>query len=434
MSGTKNAQQLLSTSWEFIRPPVKNDEAGRSTDYDLSSQEISQRPPRYIEVQHGNIFLSSHPQISPTEKVPEGDLDKVENSSVPYQERISELEDAVCRLQKIVYQSQTGFSTAEKELLEQIENMKKTQMAKDKRTMQICWEHRALQEKFVRQERVLLSLQHENRSLQKRIVQYEHCLDDVSERVVHAIMAEDRLRAEFALLKNRMRDLEVKNTTSGSMGSPARGKDEGYCTMSSGPLPSTLENLPEEPEQWILSDGGHSADMEDWSLSQEELVAQLEEEDSNEWTWRNSQFAPLNMDAKCEEISTLLEEEIVYSESEELPCKDFTSDFYKLVNIQSESCKSLMLEDSDAAKIDSDSDAAEQCSSLSEMGQEQLCSCSSSDESTEMHFSAKLPSAQISKSLQEQKRQYAFPKQWRRSFGWRKVPIQTNESTNVEGE
>lgn len=60
-----------------IRPPVKNDEAGRSTDYDLSSQEISQRPPRYIEVQHGNIFLSSHPQISPTEKVPEGDLDKV---------------------------------------------------------------------------------------------------------------------------------------------------------------------------------------------------------------------------------------------------------------------------------------------------------------------------------------------------------------------
>ncbi|XP_059612552.1 uncharacterized protein LOC132259032 isoform X2 [Phlebotomus argentipes] len=407
--------RAIKRKWKTSRerPPVRNDGAGKSGEYDLSSQ-ISHQP-RYIGVQHGNIFLSPRPQSPQVERLPDDDVEKVENSSIPYQERISELEDAVCRLQKIVYQSQTGFSTAEKELLEQIDDMRKTQLAKDRRTMQICLEHRALQERFMRQERVLQCLQNENRSLHKRILQYEHCLDDVSKRVIDAIIAEDRLRAEFAVLKNRIRDLEVKNAAIGSMGSPARGRDEGYCTMSSGPLPSTLENLPEEPEQWILSDGGHSADMEDWSLSQEELVAQLEE-DSNEWTWGNPHL-------------TLLDDEIVYSESEELPCKDFTSDFYKLVSIQSESCKSLTLEDSDG-KIDSDSDVAERGSSMSELGQEQMFSCSSSDESTtEVHFSPKPAS-----DVQEQKRHYFLPKQWKRSSGWRKVSVQTNESTNVEDE
>uniref|UniRef100_A0A1B0GKL8 Uncharacterized protein n=1 Tax=Lutzomyia longipalpis TaxID=7200 RepID=A0A1B0GKL8_LUTLO len=239
-------------------------------------------------------------------------------------------------------------------------------------------------EKFTRQERVLLSLQHENRALHKRILQYEHCLDDVSKRVVNAIIAEDRLRAEFAVLKGRIRDLEVKNTSISSP--PARGKDEGYCTMSSGPLLSTLENLPEEPEQWILSDGGHSAEMEDWSLSQEELMEQLDEDEEVNWTIENSNFVLPNFERNCEEFSTLLNEEIIYSESEELACKDFTSDFYKLVNIQPESCKSLIFESDDANKIDSESDVADHSSSVvSDMGQEQLYTCSSSDESTDMN-------------------------------------------------
>ncbi|GAB0096262.1 hypothetical protein DMENIID0001_117460 [Sergentomyia squamirostris] len=467
---------LLYLSTVLREPPVvvrsDSTRGGRSEEFPPNLQ-----PPRFIEVQHGSIFLSAHPQTTTSSSssagkvaaseagAPEEEVRfqlieygfmkqlmmklvrQVENSSSPYLERISELEDAVCELQQIVYQSQTGFSSAEKELIEQIDNLKRTQMAKDRRTMQICWEHRALQEKFHKQESMLVNLQHENKFLRKRILQYEHCLDDVSKRVIDAIMAEDRLRAEFVVLKNRIRDLEVKNTTAtGSMGSPARGRDEGYCTMSSGPLPSTLENLPEEPEQWILTTGGgSSAEMEDWSLSQEELVAQLEEEDTNDWTWANSHIIPQNSDAKCEEFSVLLNEEIVYSESEELPCKDFTSDFYKLVSIQSESCKSLTLDDEDEEEedvaagfsgycggiemTDSDSsqnDAGEQSfSSISEIGQEQMCSCSSSDESTDPPVTAR---AAIVKNVP--KRSPWLPAQWKRSSGWRKVVARPNVSPN----
>ncbi|XP_055686868.1 uncharacterized protein LOC129792115 [Lutzomyia longipalpis] len=437
MSGSKN---LLSTSWEFIRPPIRCDEAaGRSAEYNLpTTQDISQHVPRFIEVQRGNIFLSPQPQTSAAaEKIVEKDLDKTANSTIPYRERISELEDAVCRLQKIVYQSQTGFSTAEKELLQQIDEMKKTQATKDRKTIQLCWEHRALQEKFTRQERVLLSLQHENRALHKRILQYEHCLDDVSKRVVNAIIAEDRLRAEFAVLKGRIRDLEVKNTSISSP--PARGKDEGYCTMSSGPLLSTLENLPEEPEQWILSDGGHSAEMEDWSLSQEELMEQLDEDEEVNWTIENSNFVLPNFERNCEEFSTLLNEEIIYSESEELACKDFTSDFYKLVNIQPESCKSLIFESDDANKIDSESDAADHSSSVvSDMGQEQLYTCSSSDESTDMNnYQVATPSTSksgLTTVPERKKRSYFLPKQWQRSSGWRRISIKRNESTSNQGK
>ena len=107
-----------------------------------------------------------------------------------------------------------------------------------------------------------------------RVRQYEHCLDDVMRKVVDAIVAEDNLREEVSLLKARVRDLEAQNAAlSGS--SPAKGRDEGYCTMSSGqPQPSNghLEDLPEEPEQWLLPAEPCSTEMEDWSMSQEELA------------------------------------------------------------------------------------------------------------------------------------------------------------------
>jgi len=93
-------------------------------------------------------------------------------------------------------------------------------------------------------------MQQENRSLLTRIRQYEHCLDDVMRKVVDAIVAEDNLREEVSMLKGRVRDLEAQNAALSA--SPVKGRDEGYCTMSSGqPQPSNghLEDLPEEPEQ-----------------------------------------------------------------------------------------------------------------------------------------------------------------------------------------
>lgn len=107
-----------------------------------------------------------------------------------------------------------------------------------------------------------------------RVRQYEHCLDDVMRKVVDAIVAEDNLREEVSLLKSRVRDLEAQNAALSSA-SPAKGRDEGYCTMSSGqPQPSNghLEDLPEEPEQWLLPAEPCSTEMEDWSMSQEELA------------------------------------------------------------------------------------------------------------------------------------------------------------------
>lgn len=116
-------------------------------------------------------------------------------------------------------------------------------------------------------------MQQENRALLTRIRQYEHCLDDVMRKVVDAIVAEDNLREEVSMLKSRVRDLEAQNAA--LSGSPVKGRDEGYCTMSSGqPQPSNghLEDLPEEPEQWLLPAEPCSTEMEDWSMSQEELA------------------------------------------------------------------------------------------------------------------------------------------------------------------
>lgn len=205
-------------------------------------------------------------------------------------------------------------------------------------------------------------LQTENRVLQKRIHQYEKCLDDVTKKVIDAIINEDRLRVEVGVLRDRVLDLEAQTVlppppplTNGfrSGGSPAKGRDEGYATMP--PTTSTLENLPEEPEQYLTatcstfnccsSDGiaePCTAEMEDWSLSQEDVGGTITLDE--DWIWKEATSigAPPPIDL---EHANLLNNPIVYSEDEdELVCKEFTSDYYRLVNLKSESNKSLVLE------------------------------------------------------------------------------------------
>lgn len=127
-------------------------------------------------------------------------------------------------------------------------------------------------------------------------------------KVVDALVAEDCLRDEVSILKNRVRDLEAQNAA--LTASPAKSRDEGYCTMSSGqPQPTQdghLAELPEEPEQWLVSAEPCTAEMEDWSMSQEELATALE--DSHEWIW-NSSFLTTN-ETQTEDVSTLLQEQV----------------------------------------------------------------------------------------------------------------------------
>lgn len=165
-------------------------------------------------------------------------------------------------------------------------------------------------------------------------------------KVVDALVAEDNLREEVTKLKNRVRDLEAQNAalslspsanSTGTCGSSisatalqavvassattatptavttAMGRgDEGYCTMSSGqPAPGCdahLEDLPEEPEQMFVLPEPCSAELEEWSMSQEELGAALEE-DVNEadWLWNSSSFLNSTLESQSESISQLLE-------------------------------------------------------------------------------------------------------------------------------
>ena len=154
-------------------------------------------------------------------------------------------------------------------------------------------------------------------------------------KVVDAIVAEDNLREEVTLLKGRVRDLEAQNAALSA--SPAKGRDEGYCTMSSGqPQPSNghLEDLPEEPEQWLLPAEPCSTEMEDWSMSQEELaVITLDEEreqqqhnrqqqqqhrrqnklSDHDWIWNSTDLLNSTMveaDSVADNISQLLQQKV----------------------------------------------------------------------------------------------------------------------------
>ncbi|XP_016943408.3 uncharacterized protein [Drosophila suzukii] len=273
--------------------------------------------------------------------------------------------------------------------------------------------------RFARQESLLQSMQQENRSLLTRIRQYEHCLDDVMRKVVDAIVAEDNLREEVSMLKGRVRDLEAQNAALSA--SPVKGRDEGYCTMSSGqPQPSNghLEDLPEEPEQWLLPAEPCSTEMEDWSMSQEELAVMTFDDErdqhnhlqhpqqqqrrkrDHDWLWPSSDFinsTTVETDSVADGIAQLLQQKIVYSEDEEVACTDFTNDFYKLVNIRSNSSRSLYSylegETDDEDEDDDDGEDSSMSESQvgpagrtagvsptpSEAGRAQLTSCSSSE-------------------------------------------------------
>ncbi|XP_035911546.1 uncharacterized protein LOC118511946 isoform X2 [Anopheles stephensi] len=257
--------------------------------------------------------------------------------------RIAELEEALLKLQERVNQSQCNSPTLEKEIKEHLEIMSKAMKTKDRKSMQVCREHKTLQVRFQKQENSLMALQNENKSLHQRVRQYETCLDDIMRKVVDALVAEDSLRDEVAILKSRVRDLEAQNAALVTThASPAKSRDEGYCTMSSGqpqpPAEGHLEELPEEPEQWLISAEPCTADMEDWSMSQEELATALDEE-NHEWIW-NSSFLT-TAETQTEDITALLHDQIVYSEDEEVACTNFTRDFYRLVSFTSGSTRSL---------------------------------------------------------------------------------------------
>lgn len=187
-----------------------------------------------------------------------------------------------------------------------------------------------LQARFHKQESSLQCLSSENENLQRRVRQYECCLDDVMRKVVDALVAEDNLREEVTKLKNRVRDLEAQNAAlslsptqsmlvlSATAAAISVRGDEGYCTMSTGqpPPPGSsaddddghLEDLPEEPEQMFVLPEPCSAELEEWSMSQEELGAALEE-DVNEadWLWNSSSFLNSTLESQSESISQLLE-------------------------------------------------------------------------------------------------------------------------------
>lgn len=75
------------------------------------------------------------------------------------------------------------------------------------------------------------------------------------------------------------------------------------------PQPSGhLEDLPEEPEQMLMMAEVTSADMEDWSMSQEELGAGLEEyTNESDWLWQSSNYLNSTVDSQSESISKLLQ-------------------------------------------------------------------------------------------------------------------------------
>lgn len=143
----------------------------------------------------------------------------------------------------------------------------------------VCYENKSLLTRINKQESQIQQLQNENKALHKRLKQYELCLDDIMRKVVDALVEEENLRDEIMVLKNRVNDLEEQNAL--LLVSPVKTRDEGYCTLSSGPpQPSMyhLEDLPEEPEHWYTCKDTAPGEIEDWTMSQEELETALEEE------------------------------------------------------------------------------------------------------------------------------------------------------------
>lgn len=134
--------------------------------------------------------------------------------------------------------------------------------------------------------------------------------------------------------------------------------------------------------------------------------------------------------------------QIIYSEDEEVACKDFTRDFYRLVNIKSESTRSLHSHEADMSDSSSECDDGNTerlCSPTpSEAGLAQVSSCSSSDDSGELGICDQNDSSSLlnevlnvchknNTNIEELKKcgLISTPNVWRRSTGWRRVSSQS---------
>lgn len=389
----------LKRGWRTIRRPVMGQEEENEKNEDDPHEHL---PERYIAVQRGRISLEP-PKYSEWDR-----------------------EKKSCHGPQL-----------ERDLREQLEIMSRSLRTKERRAMQACRDHKTLQSRIAKQESFMQLLQNENKALHDRVKQYEHCLDDVMRKVVDALVAEENLRDEVIMLKNRVRDLEEQNAS--LIASPAKGRDEGYCTMSSGPPQPNmqhLEDLPEEPEQWLVSSEAMSGEMEDWSMSQEELETALEE-DSSDWIYRSSQFLNSTLNSNSADISELLQEQIIYSDDEDLVCKKFTRDFYRLVNVHSGSaCNLRSPGHSHLDCSSSDEDMNERLGlhspTNSESSRIQVYSCSSSSDSGEVA----LPNMrrhetglfeEVMTGCQEKLDLIDTKTSWRRSNGWRRVSGQFND-------
>lgn len=124
--------------------------------------------------------------------------------------------------------------------------------------------------------------------------------------------------------------------------------------------------------------------------------------------------------------------QIEYSDDEEIGCKDFTSDFYRLVNIASGSTRSLQ-SGADASDTDESLPNDRYSPTPSEAGLAQVSSCSSSDSSEQT--TGRLDGRILSDNLRQdvlvlRHKTHSSGTQsmpstnWRRSNGWRRVSSQ----------
>lgn len=442
----------LSTSWEFIRSASSDNETDKESPtesnfpphyteiYKADREAVgagASLPQRYIEVRKGRIILEAKKSNETNEDCNFSRNSNRESDTLGDYERPitmhSNPETPTHESRKMGALSTNKLQQFQTSTLETI-FCEPHAIIDDSRTdknvsTHHCCEHKAIQACFKRQEENLLILQQENKSLRQRVEQYEACLDDIMRKVVDALVAEDNLREEVSILKNRVKDLEAQNAI--LIASPARSRDEGYCTMSSG-LPqftpkSHLEELPEEPEQWLVAAEPCSAEIEDWSMSQEELATTLEV-DGHEWIWNTNFLA--TMSAQSDDVPALLQEPIMYSDDEEVACTNFTRDFYRLVSIKSESNQSLQSPTTVETTTSSNSDKHERLTS-DENGTElnNLPSITSGDASVQKIELPLLTTTTPSPAKLDIRRQEVHCHQTpTRSNGWRRMPRNNQET------
>ncbi|XP_038119122.1 uncharacterized protein LOC6030956 [Culex quinquefasciatus] len=445
---TVTTAHQLSTSWEFIRSASSDNDTDKESptegtfpphyteiykpDRECTGAEAF-LPPRYIEVRKGRIILetkrangandetNSNECLSRIFSRPSDNLSDYERPiAVHSNPETPTCESRILGTFGTKNTKQLDSPTLETKISEPsaiINNVKQS-------STQSFYEHKTIEACFQRQEESLLMLQQENKSLHQRVEQYEACLDDIMRKVVDALVAEDNLREEVSILKNRVKDLEAQNAI--LIASPARSRDEGYCTMSSG-LPqftqkSHLEELPEEPEQWLVAAEPCSAEIEDWSMSQEELATALEVE-GHDWIWNTNFLA--TMATQSEDVPALLQETILYSDDEEVACTNFTRDFYRLVSIKSESNQSLQSPTTVETTTSSNSDKTERLTSEYTCTETNSLPSARSRDATVQQF--KLPSPTT--TVPSPSAKFDVPQQMpARSNGWKRNPRKNQET------